>query len=258
MKRWLIVLFLVVPMLAVMAQKDSVKVLWVGNSATYYNDMPSMVKTMAISEGIIISNTKILKGGERLSGHLKNQKLLDLLMQGGWDYVILQEQTSSPSLSTLSVSENVYPYAKQLVDKIRFASPNAKIIFYQTWGHKDGNTYKEDIPYPLNDTFETMQSRLNTSYIEMAWMNKAWCAPVGMAWQNIRKNNPDYELYVSDGLHPSVLGSYLAANVIFTVILQKKYQSNYIPKGITINQAKNIQEQAQSIVLNNMKLLGIN
>ena len=86
-------LLLILLPLGGMAQtpQDSLRVLWVGNSYTYYNDMPSTVRQIAATQKVKLSCTRFLKGGERLSGHLKNQKLLDAIAAGGWDYVILQE-----------------------------------------------------------------------------------------------------------------------------------------------------------------------
>lgn len=84
-------LLLFVPFFAQARDTDSLRVLWVGNSYTYYNDMPSTVRQIAATQKVKLSCTRFLKGGERLSGHLKNQKLLDAIAAGGWDYVILQE-----------------------------------------------------------------------------------------------------------------------------------------------------------------------
>ncbi len=257
-RHFLIATLLMPPCLSRAANdNDSIKVLWIGNSYTYVNDLPSMVQSIGKTKKWNISNTRVLKGGERFSGHLKNERLLTLLKEGKWDYVILQEQSASPSLSTQTVAENTYTYARELVEKIRKGSPKAHIIFYQTWGHKYGNSQKEDMPYPLNDTYEGMQDRINTSYLEMAWMNEAWCAPVGMAWKQIRKNHPEFTLYNADASHPSTLGSYLAANVIFCTMLQAPFQTPFRPENTSEEQAEIIQQQAQETVMNHLKILGI-
>ena len=86
-------LLLFVPFFTQARDTDSLRVLWVGNSYTYYNDMPSTVRQIAATQKVKLSCTRFLKGGERLSGHLKNQKLLDAIAAGGWDYVILQEES---------------------------------------------------------------------------------------------------------------------------------------------------------------------
>ena len=108
-------LLLFVPFFAQARDTDSLRVLWVGNSYTYYNDMPSTVRQIAATQKVKLSCTRFLKGGERLSGHLKNQKLLDAIAAGGWDYVILQEQSSAPAMPTRQVAGSLPcgAYARQ-------------------------------------------------------------------------------------------------------------------------------------------------
>lgn len=248
-------LLLLVPFFAQARDTDSLRVLWVGNSYTYYNDMPSTVRQIAATQMVKLSCTRFLKGGERLSGHLKNQKLLDAIAAGGWDYVILQEQSSAPAMPTRQVAREVYPAARTLDSLVHVASPDARVIFYMTWGHKNGNRFP--IPeYPPANSYGTMQERLITSYLEMAYDNGAWCAPVGMAWRAVRSERPDCILYRPDCYHPAVPGSYLAANVIFTTILQRPYQTAFTAE-LPAEQAEYLQRTAQRTVLDNLVLLNI-
>ena len=234
---------------------DSLRVLWIGNSFTFVNDLPKMVQHIASSKQMKLSCTRALKGGEQLSGHLKNQTLLDYLSKGGWDYVVIQEQSANPAQPTRLVAEKVYPYAKELTKLIREGSPKAHIIFYMTWGHKYGNV--ENVKdYPLGDSYEGMQERLKTSYLEMTYDNDAWCAPVGMAWKRVRTERPNCVLYSHDLTHPSVTGSYLAANVIFTTIYQRQYQTDFL-SNLSVEDAEYIQQVAQKTVLENLRLLNI-
>ena len=248
-------LLLFVPFFTQARDTDSLRVLWVGNSYTYYNDMPSTVRQIAATQKVKLSCTRFLKGGERLSGHLKNQQLLDAIAAGGWDYVILQEQSSAPAMPTRQVAREVYPAARTLDSLVHVASPDARVIFYMTWGHKNGNRFP--IPeYPPINRYETMQERLITSYLEMAYDNGAWCAPVGMAWRAVRSERPDCILYRPDCYHPAVPGSYLAANVIFTTILQRPYQTAFTAE-LPAEQAEYLQRTAQRTVLDNLVLLNI-
>ena len=81
-------LLLILLPLGGMAQtpQDSLRVLWVGNSFSYCNDLPGMVQKIASTQKVKLSCTRFLKGGERFSGHLKNKKLLQAIADGGWDY----------------------------------------------------------------------------------------------------------------------------------------------------------------------------
>ena len=233
---------------------DTLRVLWIGNSYTFFNDLPTTVREIAESKGMHLNITSIVKGGEHLKGHLKNPRLTEALKRGHWDYVIIQEFSSAPAADTRTVARDVYPYARTIDSLALKHSPQAKVIFYMTWGHKYGNVY--DSAYKLDDDYESMQERLKTSYLEMTYDNNAWCAPVGMAWREIRHTHPEYILYNADCFHPSPLGSYLAANVIFATIWQRPYQTS-VTKDLPADQAEVIQQTAQRTVLDNLRLLNI-
>lgn len=250
----LVTLMSLVAMVSGAEERDSLRMLWIGNSYTFFNDLPSTVRSIAASQGMRLSITTVVKGGEHLSGHLRNPRLHELLKRGGWDYVVVQEFSAGPAADTRTVARTVYPYAKTIDSLAVKYSPEAKVVFYMTWGHKYGNVYKNG--YALDDDYQTMQERLKTSYLEMAHDNGAWCAPVGMAWQTVRKEHPEYVLYAPDCFHPSPVGSYLAANVIFTTIWQRPYQTG-VCCGLPEEQAEILQQTAQKTVLENMPLLNI-
>lgn len=235
------------------APADSVRVLFIGNSFTYHNKMPQMVDSIAQSQKRALAVTTVVKGGQRLSGHLENPRLHELLKKGGWDFVIIQEQSTDPALPTPQVIEKVYPSAHKIDSLVMAGSPDAKVIFFMTWGHKYG--YREPMPeYPPMNCYEGMQQRLINSYLEMAYDNDALCAPVGMAWKRVRGERPDIVLYNNDAYHPSRIGSYLAANVIYTAMFPKRYQSGY-RAGLSGSLSEYLQQVAQSTVLDNLTLL---
>lgn len=224
---------------------DSVRILWIGNSFTFYNDVPQMVENMGTKNNIPISTTRVLKGGEKFSGHLQNPQLHALLEKGGWDYVVLQEFSSTPAYSTKYVAENILPYAAEIDSLAKRYSPDVNTVYYMTWGHKNGNT--RQTPYPLDDTYEKMQERILTTYTDMAYENGGVLAPVGVAWRNIRRNYPDIELYIEDNFHPSLAGSYLAANTLFATMVN----GDFIPievEGLDENTMNTLHREAVKVV----------
>ena len=263
MKRLLLTILLLLP-LGVAAQnakqapapkQDSLRLLFIGNSYTYYNDLPQMVYEIAKTQKKKLAVRSITKGGERLRGHLKNEKVRKALTDEHWDFVVLQEQSSDPARQSETVIANVYPAARELDSLIHVGSPEAKTIFYMTWGHKYGSTHKIE-NYPLVYTYEGMQERIKTTYLEMTYRNNATCAPVGMAWQRVREERADYQLYNQDLSHPSPLGTYLAANVIYTTLFPAQYQTSYTA-GFETEKAEYIQQVAQETVLENKKVINI-
>lgn len=234
---------------------DSVRVLWIGNSYTYFNNLPEMVKQIAQTQGVPLANTEVLKGGERLKGHLENPRLKELLKKGGWNYVVVQENSSLPAYDTEFVSRETYPYAHTIDSLAHAGSPDVKVVFYMTWGHKYGNI-RPLKGYPLCDSFEGMQERLKTSYLEMTYQNNAVCAPAGMAWSYVRAHRPDIILYNQDKFHPALAGSYLNAVTIFTTMFPRHFQTDYTA-GLTPADTEYLQQAGQNTVLDNLRLLNI-
>ena len=231
-------------------QPDSVRILWIGNSFTYYNDVPAMVEETGKLNGVPVSTSRILKGGESFSGHLNNPELHQQLEKGNWDYVVMQEFSSTPAYSTKYVAENIFPYAAEIDSLAKKYSPGVETIYYMTWGHKNGNVRQTD--YPLDDTYELMQERIFTTYTDMAFENGGVIAPVGVAWKNIRKEHPEIELYIEDNFHPSLAGSYLAANTIFATLAGGDFLPIYI-EGLDDDQRRILHEAALNSVINSKK-----
>lgn len=238
---------------------DTIRVVFIGNSYTYFNDLPKLLQEVA--DGVPGSGKRYVDYKQftppdcSLKRHVQNKELIQSLKQDKWDYVVIQEQSEAPSVRTADVAKETYPYAEQLCKYAREGNPDAHIIFYMTWGHKDGTSTPVD-GYPIPNSYEGMQLRLMTSYLEMAYDNNAWCAPVGMAWQEVRNQRPNLQLYMADRSHPSKAGSYLAANVIYTTILQRGYQSQF-NSTLDPELAEYLQQIAQRTVLNNLTLINI-
>jgi len=182
---------------------QSYDILFVGNSYTYYNNMPQMVADIASSFGDTVSFDQSTPGGASLYGHSQNQTTLDKINQQDWDYVVLQDQSQNPSLSPSYVNANVYPYAQSLVNAIEQNYNCSEPLFYMTWGRKYGDQSNCN-NYPPVCTYLGMQQRLRDSYINMGNTNNASVSPVGVAFKNSIAHDSTIDLYNNDNSHPSV------------------------------------------------------
>jgi hypothetical protein len=173
------------------------KVLFIGNSHTYFNDMPGIFKRLCAEKGKDVHVTMLTKGGMGLDYHLKQEQTHFNIRYGEYDYVVLQH-TAHP-MGDLKVMHDA---ACALVKIIREAGSTP--VFYQTWAKKGDEAFQSTMSGVYND----LGKELNVPV-----------APVGDEWQAYRLAHPEAEMYFKDGEHASPEGSALAARVILQTIL---------------------------------------
>lgn len=228
------------------------KVLFIGNSYTSVNNLPQMTKDLASSMGDVLTVDSNTPGGTTFYGHTNNSTSLSKIGQSGWDYVVLQAQSQEPSFPPAQVASDTYPYASILVDSVLSANPCAIPLFYLTWGRESGDQLNCSA-YPVICTYDGMQGRLRESYLEMASDNDAEVSPVGAAWKYVRDNYPSMNLYNSDGSHPNVKGSYLAACVHYASIFKKSPVGASYISTLSASDALILQTAAELIVIDSME-----
>jgi len=200
--------------------QQSKRALFLGNSYTAYNNLPQLTSDVALSAGdtlVVESNTP---GGFTFEGHLGNTASMNLIDEGNWDFVVLQQQSQMPAFPLAQVEVETFPFATQLNDSILAHSPCAETVFYMTWGRENGDQ-QNCANWPPVCTYEGMDDLLYERYMMMAEMNQGVVSPVGAVWRYLRENHPDIDLFSSDGSHPSTAGSYVAAICFYTTFFRK-------------------------------------
>lgn len=201
-------------------QSQPIQVLWLGNSYTYYNDLPGMFYNLALSAGDTVVYDSNTPGGTTLQYHATNATSIQKIYAQKWDYVIVQAQSQEPSFPPQQVAQQTLPYARLLDSLITDNDSCTETVFYMTWGRKYGDQSNCANYAPLC-TFDGMQARLRDSYVQMANDNQALTAPVGMAWQQSWHTDSLINLWDTDNSHPNTAGSYLAACVFYATIFRK-------------------------------------
>jgi hypothetical protein len=231
----------------------SYNVLFLGNSYTAYNDLPGTVRNIALSNGDTINIQSNTPGSQTLSQMFNNITAKNLIDLGNWDYVIVQAQSQEPSFSPSQVASNTLPYAKSLDSLIKLKNPCAEVMYYMTWGRKNGDA-GNCANYPVICTYAGMQGRLRESYLLMAQDNNSSVAPVGVVWAQVRQTDASIELYNPDESHPSVAGTYLAACTFYSSIFHKKVtNSSFVSTGVNTTAANTIRNVSNTIVLDSIE-----
>jgi hypothetical protein len=237
------------------AQNKKARVLFIGNSYTQVNDLPKLVADMAASTGDTLEYDISAPGGASFNHHYVTNTVTKAKIQaGGWDYVVLQEQSLEPARAPAYFDFWVYNFAKYLVDDVRLYNPCAQVIFYMTWGRKNG--FPPFCPQPFTwrhyCTYHTMDSVIRARYMLMADSNQATVSPVGAVWRYIRANHPGIELYDADESHPSSAGSYAGACSFYTAIFKKPADSINYNFSLPTAEAATIRMVASKVVYDSL------
>ena len=179
-----------------MANNKKVKILFIGNSHTYYHDLPVWVALLAREEGFECDVAMLAHGGWYLHQHVKEPDVRFNIKYGHYDYVVLQEH-SHPFDDIPGYIEAVQILA------VWMREAGSTPVIYGTWARKDE---------------ESVQATMNAVNRKLAEDIGAVYAPVGESWWPMVRSYPEIEMYDEDGGHASSRGIEFAAKVIWASI----------------------------------------
>lgn len=249
MKRLLVFLCLLVPFL--LLAQSNYKTLFLGNSYTYVNDLPAILRNLTLAGGDTLQTGANTPGGYTLQGHSTNPTSLGLIASQNWDFVVMQEQSQRPSFPQSQVQSQVYPYAAILNDSVKANDSCSITVFYMTWGRKYGDA-SNCSAWPPVCTYEGMSAELRRSYLNMANQNQALVAPVGMAWWEAIKRDSTLELFNQDQSHPAYTGSYLAACVFYGTMYRRSPVGLNYQGSLDTTTASFLQQVAHDVVFDSL------
>ncbi|NCT09070.1 MAG: hypothetical protein GW772_03180 [Flavobacteriia bacterium] len=193
------------------AQNKKIRVLFVGNSFTYYNNLPQVVSAMAKSQDIIIETKHSTVGGSSLENHWKGERGTQtrvMIELEKWDYVVFNNH----SLSAINKPTDFIEYGKKFAELVR--TKGAEPIFMMTWAYKSN---------PL------MLPEIEKMYKTLCDQTKSDFVPGGPLFASSLNYRPDLELF-HDNIHPSSNGTYLLGLAFYKYFTGKSV--NTIPTNI--------------------------
>ena len=170
------------------------RVLFIGNSLTFANNLPAMVTAIGHQQGVTIQCESVVFPDFSLDDHLQRGDAARAIARGGWSFVVLQQGPSALPESRAQLRASV----KTLDRAVRRVG--AKTAMYMVW---PSTARAGDF------------DRVSESYAIAAGDVGGVFLPAGDAWRAAWRRDPTLALYGSDGFHPTPLGSYLAALVIY-------------------------------------------
>jgi hypothetical protein len=171
------------------SQRAQVRILFIGNSYTAYNGgMYRLLPEMARQQGRSVECVGSVSGGKSLEWHWNEGKAIELIDQGGWDWVVLQDYSTQPLLKR----DLMFEYARLFHERIK--ASGARTAFYLTWARQ----HQPENQGIITDAYTTLARELGATVV-----------PCGIAWEQALKQSPDLKLHRSDRSHPTADGTYL-------------------------------------------------
>jgi hypothetical protein len=180
---------------------DGLRVLFVGNSLTYGNDVPALVQQIAEqSRSRAVRSATVAFPNVSLDDHWANGAAATALRRGPWDVVVLQQGPSSLPESRALLIDAARRFAPLI------AAAGARAVLYEVW------------PTSARRADAAAARR---SYIAAAAAIDGVVAPAGTAWTIALASPAPPGLYAVDGLHASMTGSVLAALTLHARIVER-------------------------------------
>jgi hypothetical protein len=217
------------------------RILFIGNSYTFNNDLPHTLQEIVRSAGLPVPKVKSnYLFGKRLIDHVGSRVSMRLIDQGNWDVVVLQGMSLETVYAKNSKKDrdDFLLSAQELCQRVRAQSPQARIIFFQTWArHQDYFDYYKSLfleknPATAEKDYQEwavrnasnptqQQEYIIEAYDTVAKQNEAEIARVGEAWaRHYQQAKMPIRLHDRDSTHPTPAGTYLAALVFYKQIYQ--------------------------------------
>ena len=190
----------------------TVRILFIGNSLTYYNQMPAMVKALADSLGITgVQTAEVAKPDYALEDHWNDGQAKRVIEKGGWHWVVMQQGPSA----VLANRANLRAWVQTFAPLIR--AKGGEPALYQPW------------PQLVN--FSDFDASAESYRLAAEDVNGRLLA-AGNAWRAAWADDPTLPLYDPDGLHPSIPGSYSVALTVVGGIFRRSVVG--APRGLRI------------------------
>lgn len=187
-------------------RRTKMKILFIGNSYTYFNDMPKLFEGLAQENGKNVQAYSVTEGGRKLyafsdGADSVTAELDALLSEHHFDACVIQEFSTLPLTDYDAFISGVDCVSEKLQGRAD------RLVLYSTWGRKEGSPTLAEYGW----TNESMTEGLRRAYESAAEKIGAQVSYVGLNFREVYTAHSDIELYDPDLTHPSYQGSCLAA-----------------------------------------------
>ena len=213
------------------------KILFLGNSATYVHEIPNTLAKLAADLGYEIEIGQITPGGCELAKHAdimcEHGRFVNDEINKGYDIVILQDNGNC--ISSEEKTNACINACASLIKKIKDSGAIPMIYVRPPYGYEKFGCTQMEMCREFDDLFLKIA---NDYGVKCVFVNRAFAYVI---------KNRDYNLWGSDNAHTSKIGAYLATCVFFATIFEKSATMLGLC-DIDENIALDLQEIADKIV----------
>lgn len=208
------------------------EILFVGNSRTYYHDIPRIICDMIAADGVYVNYVQDTKGYSYLIDHEDNfNKYIDKYQ---FSHVILQEFSRGP----IENYDKFYGAVTKFAEKVKVEK--AELILYQTWGYHNYN-------WQGYSKYEMLE-KLVEANDKVAFDTQAKVTRVGEAFKLFEETYGLEPSLYDDENHQSLYGAFLSACVHYSMLTGRRASdSPYVIEGIEYDMSVKIREIADII-----------
>lgn len=202
------------------ASAEGIKILFIGDSLTYYNEMPQIFAQLCRAAGKNVTAERQTKGGTGIAMFLEDaelrQAVSDKISSDRWDIIVYQPIRNQ---SVMIEYFPDYPWkeycaARTLVDLIK--ANGAVPLQYASFGVNKGSVTRSGrTKYMSRIEHTNLVTEYNAAVAEMLGSKVVY---TGETFNRLFDEDPTIGLYYTDNSHPSLAGSYLIAADFYTVI----------------------------------------
>jgi len=200
------------------------KILFIGNSFTFYWNLPSQVERMSIERGLNWDVKHFTLPSATLKTLWNDPDLKSILESETFDHVIIQEHSTNILTNANGNSEFYFGQITSLIPD------STQIHFFSTWMYPSMEQFNiNNEEYPIERSIKQIIEDTTAKII-----------PIGRAFKLFQSKYPQFNLFMEDDKHPNPNGSYLASCVIFSHLsaesslnLSKRYKG-FDSKGVDI------------------------
>lgn len=180
-----------------MHSAEPVKILIIGNSLSYTNNLPELLRKESVRKNVQLAVDLLAKPNYALEDHWNEGIFQKMMASGGYNYVVVQQGPSSQADGL----EMLLDYGQKIAKLCK--RKGVQLVFLMVW--------------PSLNNYHTFEGVINNYTVAAKEANAILC-PVGKEWKAHFDTTNDFSFIGPDGFHPSVQGSQSIAQIMMKTL----------------------------------------